>query len=65
MTTLTINLPVEQFEQLEHLAGRYQRAPAELVRYSGAELLLRPQEDFDQALAYVLKKNAELYRQLA
>ncbi len=65
MTTLTINLPVEQFEKLEQLAGRYQIAPEELVRYSVAELLLRPQEDFDQALAYVLKKNAELYRQLA
>ncbi len=65
MTTLTIELPVEQFEKLEQLAERYQIAPEELVRFSVEELLARPQEDFAQALAYVLQKNAELYRRLA
>jgi hypothetical protein len=65
MTTLTIELPAEQFEKLEQLAGRYQVAPKELVRFSIEELLARPGEDFEQVLAYVLQKNAELYRQLA
>jgi hypothetical protein len=65
MTTLTINLPVEQFEKLEQLAGRYQIEPEELVRFSIEELLTRPEEDFARTLSYVLQKNADLYRQLA
>ncbi len=65
MTTLTIELPVEQFEKLEQLAGRFRLAPEELVRFSIEELLARPQQEFEQALTYVLQKNAELYRQLA
>lgn len=65
MTTLTIELSVEQFEKLERLAELYQIAPEELVRFSLEELLARPQEDFAQALTYVLQKNAELYRRLA
>ncbi len=65
MTTLTIDLPAEQFEKLEQLAGQYQVAPEELVRLSIDELLTRPKEDFERALAHVLKKNAELYRLLA
>lgn len=65
MTTLTIDLPVEQFEKLEQLAERYQIALEELVRFSIEELLAHPREDFEQALNYVSKKNAEIYRQLA
>ena len=65
MTTLTIELPTEQFEKLEQLAGRFRLAPEELVRFSIEELLARPQQEFEQALTYVLQKNTELYRQLA
>ncbi len=65
MVTLTISLPAEQLEKLEQLAERYQVPPEELVRVSIEELLTRPQEDFDEALSYVLAKNDELYRQLA
>jgi hypothetical protein len=65
MTTLTIDLPTEQFEKLAQLAKHFQVAPETLVRFSVEELLTRPQEEFDQALTYVLQKNAELYRQLA
>ena len=64
MTTLTIELPIEQFEKLEQLAGRFRLAPEELVRFSIEELLARPQQEFEQALTYVLQKNTELYRQL-
>lgn len=65
MTNLTIDLPIEQFEKLEQLAGQYQVAPEELVRLSVEELLDRSKEDFERALAHILQKNAELYRQLA
>lgn len=65
MTTLTIDLPVERYEKLKQLAEHYQVAPEELVQSSVEELLARPREDFEKALDYVLKKNAEIYRQLA
>lgn len=65
MTTLTIDLPGEQFEKLEQLAVQYQIAPEELVRLSIDELLTRPKEDFERRLGHVLEKNAELYRLLA
>lgn len=65
MTTLTIDLPTEQFEKLEQLAKQHRVAPEALVRYSVEELLARPQEEFERALTYVLQKNAELYQQLA
>ncbi len=65
MTTLTIDLREDQVQKLEQLAERYQVAPEELVRLSVDELLSRPQDDFDQMLAYVLRKNADLYHQLA
>ena len=65
MATLIISLPTEQLKKLEQLAERYRVPPEELVRFSIEELLTRPQEDFDEALNYVLAKNAELYRRLA
>jgi len=35
------------------------------VRVSIEELLVRPDEEFEKAADYLLKKNAELYRRLA
>lgn len=65
MNTITITLPDDQLQQLREVASRFHVAPEELVRASVAELLARPEEDFERALAYVLRKNAELYRRLA
>lgn len=65
MTTLTIELPLGRFEELEQLAERYQLTPEDLVRVSVEELLARPREDFNQVLTYVLEKNADLYRRLS
>ncbi len=65
MATLTITLSEERLAQLKEKAKRYQVAPEELLRVSLEELLTRPAEDFQQAMEYVLTKNAELYRRLA
>ncbi|MBX3054955.1 MAG: DNA-binding protein [Anaerolineae bacterium] len=65
MNTITIALPDDQLQQLKEVANRLRVAPEELVRASVVELLARPEEEFEQALAYVLRKNAELYRRLA
>jgi len=65
MTTITISLPDDRLQKLREIATRFRVAPEELVRVSIEELLTRPEEEFRQALEYVLNKNAELYRRLA
>ena len=65
MATLTVTLPEEKWKQLKEKAEYYGVAPEELLRASLEELLSRPDEAFQQAMAYVLTKNAELYRRLA
>lgn len=65
MTTITIALSDDRLLQLKTIANKFGVAPEELVRVSIEELLTRPEESFRQAVDYVLKKNAELYRRLA
>ena len=65
MTTLTISLPDEPMLRLKELAIEAGVAPEELLHSNVVEWLARPKDDFAQAAAYVLKKNAELYRRLA
>ena len=65
MTTITIDLTDDRLLKLREIANRFGIAPEDLVRVSIEELLSRPDEAFEQAADYVLKKNAELYRRLA
>jgi predicted transcriptional regulator len=65
MTSITINIPDEQLQQLEHLAQKSQVSAEELLRASIEDWLAPPRGEFRQAANYVLKKNAELYRRLA
>ena len=65
MTTLTISLSDEPMLRLKEMALEAGVAPEELLNASIVEWLARPKDDFAQAAAYVLKKNAELYRRLA
>ncbi len=65
MVTLTVTLSEEEWAQLKEKSEYYRVAPEELLRVSLEELLSRPDEAFQQAMAYVLTKNAELYRRLA
>jgi predicted nucleotidyltransferase len=65
MSSITVALPEERLEKLNEMARQLGVVPEELVRVSIEELLTRPEPDFEQAIDYVLKKNAELYRRLA
>jgi len=65
MNTLTIALPNDRLLKLKERAARFSVSPEELVLVSIEELLTRPEEQFQHAVDYVLKKNAELYRRLA
>lgn len=65
MTTITIDLPDAQLQQLKEVATRLKIAPEELIRASLEELLAHPEERFQHALEYVIHKNDELYQRLA
>lgn len=65
MSSITIDLPDAHLLKLREIAGRLGMSPEDLARMSIEELLAQPEEDFERAADYVLKKNAELYRRLA
>ena len=62
MTIITITLPDERVSTLKEPATHLGVTPEELVQVSIEELLARPADDFQRAVDYVLKKNADLYR---
>lgn len=65
MSSITIDLPEEHLSKLREIARRLQVSPEDLARMSIEELLAQPEENFESAAEYVLKKNAELYQRLA
>lgn len=65
MTTIAIPLSDEHVAQLRLWAEQAGLPPEEFLRRRVEQLLDRPDEHFHQAAAYVLEKNAELYRRLA
>ena len=65
MTMITIPLSEERLAQLRIWAEQVGLTPEEFLRRRIDQLLDRPDEPFRQAAAYVIAKNAELYRRLA
>lgn len=64
MTTLTISLADDRLAKLQEKAGRIGVSVEELARLSITELLACPDDAFEEAVAYVLDKNADLYMRL-
>lgn len=65
MTSITIPLSDERFAQLRLRAEQAGIPPEEFLRRRVEQLLDHPDDQFQGASAYVLQKNAELYRRLA
>lgn len=65
MTTITIEVPEERLQQLKQRAAELGMTVEDLMQLSIAEVLSRPGDELQQAMDYVLQKNAELYRRLA
>ena len=65
MTTLTLDISDDRFAKLKEVAKGLLVTPEELVVASIEDFLARPEDDFEQAVEYVLKKNTELYGRLA
>lgn len=65
MEELTITLPEEIAEQLKAASEKIGVKPEEFLLTSLEEKLATLDSDFTDAMKYVLKKNAELYKRLA
>lgn len=65
MAAITINLTEQQLRKLQELAQKLGMSTEELLSASVEDLLNSPQNEFNQAASYVLRKNAELYQRLA
>ncbi len=62
---ISVGLSKDQAERLRHVAERLGVRPEDVARAGVADLPTQPEEDFQRAAEYVLKKNEELYRRLA
>ncbi|MDZ8053040.1 MAG: DNA-binding protein [Aulosira sp. ZfuVER01] len=65
MNTITIKIPDEHLLKLQQKASLLGISIEELVLMGVEELLNQPETSFQDAMDYVLKKNAELYKRLA
>lgn len=65
MSTITVTLSDDHLAKLREIATRFNVKAEDLARVSIEELLTRPEESFQHAVDYILRKNAELYRRLA
>jgi hypothetical protein len=65
MTVILIPLSDERLAQLRTWAEQTGLSPEEFLRRRVEKLLEQPDEQFRQAAANVLQKNADLYRRLA
>jgi len=62
---LPVELTESQLESLRQRAKALGISPEQLAAAAVVDLVAKPAEDFEQAAARVLSKNAELYRRLA
>jgi len=65
MNEVTISLLDDRIRELREKSSRLGLTLEELVLLSIEEILSRPDEEFRQAMDYVLQKNAGLYQRPA
>jgi predicted transcriptional regulator len=65
MDAITIQLSNDDLAKLKEMADRHGITPEALARVGIAELLARPEEEFQRVVDFVLEKNADLYQRLA
>lgn len=65
MNTITIQISNDRLVKLQETASRLGVSIEELVLMGIEQLLNQSEASFQDAMDYVLKKNAELYKRLA
>ncbi len=64
MKNITISIPDEHLLKLEKTANNMGVSVEELLLMGVEAVVNKPEDSFNQATAYVLNKNAELYQRL-
>ncbi len=65
MTSIPIELSKERAQRLKEMALKLGLSAEDLARVSVEDLLTEPDEQFQEIVQYMLKKNSELYKRLA
>ncbi len=65
MNTVTIQVSDDRVVKLQETASHLGVSIEELVLMGIEQLVKQPEASFQDAMGYVLKKNAELYKRLA
>ncbi len=60
MTNLTVSISDDRFAKLKEFAVKLGVTPEELAVASIEDLLARPEDSFEEAVGYVLKKNINI-----
>ncbi len=64
MKTITITIPEERLQKLEATATHLGVSLEELLLMGAEAVMNQPEVSFQNAIAYVLNKNTELYQRL-
>jgi antitoxin FitA len=64
MKHITISIPDDRLLKLEKTANNMGVSVEELLLMGVEAVVNQPEDSFNQAIAYVLNKNAELYQRL-
>ncbi len=64
MKNITISIPDDRLLKLEKTASNMGVSVEELLLMGVEAVVNKPEDSFNQAIAYVLNKNAELYQRL-
>jgi hypothetical protein len=64
MKNITISIPDDRLLKLEKTASNIGVSVEELLLMGVEAVVNQPEDSFNQAIAYVLNKNAELYQRL-
>lgn len=65
MVTITIELTEEGLQKLKETASKFGLSMEQLARVSIEDMLTLPDAQYEKAMQYVLKKNAELSKRFA
>lgn len=65
MVAITIELTQENVQRLKEMSSMFGISMGELAQVGIEEMLSQPDEQFQKAMPYVLKRNAEPYKRLA
>lgn len=65
MKTITISMDDHKLNLLENTAKKFGLSVNDLVEATFEDLISKPDDDFQNAMNFILKKNHDLYKKLS